>query len=302
MFRERLLAALVIVALLVGALYADYAWTHDSVFLHLFVLLVSFLAFKEFWPLCKASGHQTFSTWGTISGCALVVIHYFTLPHVFNAPLLREAEQADRLLDGAMVASVLVAFLLSAHRHQYPASLGGLGVTCLGMIYIWYLPSFILKLRHMGSDGRLGGLDWNRFGTKMVIATIVISKGCDVWAFLIGRRLGRHKAFPELSPGKTVEGVVAGLLGSSALALLLSWEHISVLPIDAFGVAGVLGFGLAIGISGMMGDLAESLLKRSAGVKEASHLVPGYGGVLDVVDSLMVAGPVAYFLVPLIIR
>ena len=301
MLRQRLLAAVILVSLLAVVLYADWRWLQDSLLLHAFFLVGTYLCAREFWPLCRAAGHQTFSNWGTLSACALVAAHYYSLH-------LRDAHEARLVLEGAQVVAVLGVFLLAAFRHQYAASLGGLGVTCLGLFYLWFLPAFLLKVRHLGENGLLhmasqpDGGDWNLFGTKMVVATVAVAKGCDVWAYLVGRSLGRHKAFPDLSPGKTVEGLVAGLAGSALLALLLHWEPLNVLPAPQFGIRSSLIFGLAVGFAGMMGDLSESLLKRSAGVKDASHLVPGYGGLLDVMDSLVVAAPVAYFLIPIMLQ
>ena len=301
MLRQRLLAAVILVFLLAVVLYADWRWLQDSLLLHAFFLVGTYLCAREFWPLCRAAGHQTFSNWGTLSACALVAAHYYSLH-------LRDAHEARLVLEGAQVVAVLGVFLLAAFRRQYAASLGGLGVTCLGLFYLWFLPIFLLKIRHLGEGGLMwmasmpDGHNWNLFGTKMVVATVAIAKGCDVWAYLVGRSLGRHKAFPDLSPGKTIEGLVAGLAGSALLALLLHWEPLNVLPTPQFGIWSSLIFGLAVGFAGMMGDLSESLLKRSAGVKDASHLVPGYGGLLDVMDSLVVAAPVAYFLIPIMLQ
>ena len=301
MLRQRLLAAVILVFLLAAVLYADWRWLRDSLLLHAFFLVGTYLCAREFWPLCRAAGHQTFSNWGTLSACALVAAHYYSLH-------LKSAHEARLVLEGAQVVAVLGVFLLAAFRRQYAASLGGLGVTCLGLFYLWFLPVFLLKVRHLGENGLLHMAslpdenDWNLFGTKMVVATVAVAKGCDVWAYLVGRSLGRHKAFPDLSPGKTVEGLVAGLAGSALLALLLHWEPLNVLPSPQFGIRSSLIFGLAVGFAGMMGDLSESLLKRSAGVKDASHLVPGYGGLLDVMDSLVVAAPVAYFLIPIMLQ
>ncbi len=97
-----------------------------------------------------------------------------------------------------------------------------------------------------------------------------------------------------------MEGIVAGLLGSVLTAFFLQWEAIGVLSSFNSGKACMIG--LCIGFAGMMGDLAESLLKRSAGAKDAGNVVPGFGGAMDVVDSFMVAGPVAYFLIPAIME
>lgn len=306
MLFQRILAAAFMIGFLTAAMCADYYYFANSFLLHAFCLIGTFFCLREFWTLCRAREMQTFSTWGTLSGVALVVAHFWAL-QIWCTPgedlfeRVAYLNRADRVITGAMAVAVMGVFFLTARRHQYEASLGGLGVTCLGLIYLWFLPSFLLKLRHLGDDGMLGGRNWNTFGSKMVVATIVISKGCDVFAYLLGRKFGKHKAFPDLSPGKTKEGVAAGLIGSVLLALLLRMPFFDVLPESQFGVMKAIIFGFCIGISGIMGDLSESLLKRSAGVKDASHVVPGYGGVLDVIDSLVIAGPVAYFLVPLMI-
>src|SRR5206468_290912 len=119
-------------------MYADYYWLKDSLLLHVVFLLGTYLCFREFWPLCRAAGHQTFSLWGTLSGCALVVVHYWSLqiwiqqnPSMNPDPLIQfqYLNKTNNLLNGAMVIAVLGAFLLTGFRHQYPASLGGLGVT-----------------------------------------------------------------------------------------------------------------------------------------------------------------------------
>src|SRR5437868_9081018 len=112
-----------------------------------------------------------------------------------------------------------------------------------------------MKIRHLNLGGTLGGPveGWNLFGHKMVVATIALAKGCDVWAYLIGKLLGKHKAFPVLSPGKTVEGLVAGLAGSVILALILQTQTVGVLSYFAPWKAAL--FGLCLGFSGIMGDL-----------------------------------------------
>lgn len=297
MFGQRLLAATFMILLLALALWLDLYFFHESLMLHTVFLVVAFLSFREFWELCRATGHQTFSIWGTLCGCGLVAIHYWSMHISIQAGWTVDSlRRATNLEMGAQAVAILGAFLLTARRHKFEASLGGVAVTCLGLLYIFFLPAFMLKLRHVGSDGLMGGADWNIFGHKLVVATIVLAKGCDVWAYLGGHLLGRHKAFPSLSPGKTIEGVAAGLIGSVLTALILHLKVVGVL--DDFRIMETCIIGFCIGFAGIMGDLAESLLKRSAGAKDAGHIVPGYGGTLDVIDSLIVAGPVAYFLIP----
>lgn len=317
MLKQRLLAATVMILALVAALWVDLEYFQDSLLLHAIFIIGAYFSFREFWPLCRATGHQTFSTWGTLCGCGLFAAHYWsmhwsmhlTIPEMMALPTnvgslemfqTARLQLASNLLWGGLALAVLGTFLLTARRRKFEASLGGVAVTCLGLLYIYFLPSFLLKLRYIGEDGLLGGRHWNIFGHHMVIATIVLAKGCDVWAYLTGRLVGRHKAFPALSPGKTVEGVIGGLAGSVIMALFLHWDRIGVL--SSFTTINACVIGFIIGLAGVMGDLSESLLKRSAGAKDAGNMVPGYGGMMDVVDSLMVAGPIAYFLIPVMIK
>jgi len=281
------------IAALIGVLCLDYYVLHDSQLLHVLFLGGVCMSMLEFWKMCRATGHQTFSVWGTFCGCALVAVHYVC---VHQPQANAQAQQfSANLFNGSIALAILGAFILAAKRHQFEASLGALAVTCLGLLYIFFLPSFVLTLRHLSPSGLVGGLGWEEFGHKMVVATIVLAKGCDVWAFLIGKMLGKHKAFPQLSPGKTIEGLAAGLIGSVLTALFLHWAPIGILT--HFSIAKTCVIGFCIGFAGIMGDLSESLLKRSAGAKDAGMVIPGFGGAMDVVDSLMVAGPVAYFLI-----
>jgi len=297
MLAKRFFAASTMICAMTAALWIDVAYFQDSILLHVVFLLGTYFSFREFWPLCRATGHQTFSIWGTLSGCGLVIAHYFCMRWLTTPGTLRSAIESWNLWNGALAVSFLGTFLLTARRKKLESSLGGVAVTSLGLLYIVFLPSFVMKIRHLNLHGSIGGpvSEWNQFGHRMVIATLVLAKGCDVCAYLVGKALGKHKAFPILSPGKTIEGLIGGLAGSLLMALFLWWDKIGVLTYFPIWKAAIIG--VIIGASGILGDLMESLLKRSAGAKDAGQLVPGYGGVLDVVDSLMVAGPVAYYLI-----
>jgi phosphatidate cytidylyltransferase len=299
--KKRAFAMTLMVATLAGMLWLDLDVLHGSLMLHIILLVCTYFGLVEFWQLCRATGHQTFSIWGTWCGCMMVVAHYFAMYLLTEPGTLRSAQIAYHLFNGALTFSILGTFFLTAQRKNLDASLGGVAVTCLGLLYVPYLMSYIVKIRHINIHGTLGGRieDWNLFGHKMVIATIALAKGCDVWAYLFGRAFGRHRPFPVLSPGKTVEGLIAGVLGSVALALVMNLSSVGILTAMTTPKAALFGF--IIAISGILGDLMESLLKRSAGAKDAGQVVPGYGGVLDVIDSLMVAGPVAYYLIPVML-
>jgi len=123
-----------------------------------------------------------------------------------------------------------------------------------------------------------------------LVSMIAVVKGSDVAAYLVGSRFGRHKMAPTVSPGKTWEGAAAGLAAAAGVAwLALAWQEAGTRPLG-----GAIGYGLAVGAAGMLGDLAESLVKRDLGVKDSGHSLGGLGGVLDLVDALLVAAPVAW--------
>ena len=121
---------------------------------------------------------------------------------------------------------------------------------------------------------------------------IFVPKCCDIGTYFTGRYLGRHRMTPLLSPKKTWEGLAGGLVAAMATALLVGWL---IVPLFRRGAGEAVLFGLVVGVAGVLGDLAESLIKRDCGAKDASQVVPGFGGVLDVVDSVLFAAPVAYW-------
>ncbi|MCC7407600.1 MAG: phosphatidate cytidylyltransferase, partial [Phycisphaeraceae bacterium] len=146
---------------------------------------------------------------------------------------------------------------------------------------------------------------------EVVAAIILITKACDVGAYFTGRFLGRHKLIPWLSPGKTWEGLLGGVALSALVALLLAWL------LNDLGLAGhwqpnprqfvpqpyplwlVPIAGAILGLVGQFGDLTASLFKRDAGFKDSGSSVPGFGGLLDVIDSPLIVAPVAYWLLRL---
>ncbi len=154
--------------------------------------------------------------------------------------------------------------------------------TVFTIVYVGLLPTFLAQIRLC-------------YGLPFLVAFIAIVKMGDIGAFTVGKLFGRNKMAPTLSPGKTIEGAVGALLFSVGTSLLFFFW---ILP--AFGVTELenigwwIAFGGVLCMLGMLGDLAESLMKRDAEIKDSGTLVPGFGGVLDVLDSLLLAAPAAY--------
>jgi phosphatidate cytidylyltransferase len=189
----------------------------------------------------------------------------------------------------ALALALLAAFAGEMGRYTGPGRVSeSLSATILAFAYVGLLFTFVVQLRLV---------EGGRFGVTALLSLVIVVKMCDTGAYTVGRLLGRHKMAPVLSPKKTVEGALGGL----AFACFGSWAAFHWLapaitqasrPNSPFW--GWFAYGLLIGGAGMVGDLAESLLKRDLGRKDSSSWMPGFGGVLDVLDSILLAAPVAY--------
>ncbi len=181
------------------------------------------------------------------------------------------------------VVAALVAFVGEMKRYEAPGrAVANLSATIFGLLYVGLLLTFVVVLP----------------GLIALLSLIVVVKMGDTGAYTVGRLIGRHKMTPRLSPGKTWEGAAGAVL----FAIIGSWVVFGGLsrwfnpashnPLEVWRW---VAFGVIVGIAGLLGDLAESLIKRDAGRKDSSRWMPGFGGVLDLLDSILFAAPIAYF-------
>jgi phosphatidate cytidylyltransferase len=169
-------------------------------------------------------------------------------------------------------------------------------ISSFAVLYIGGLLGFLVQLRLLPING-----DRFQGGMLALFSMIAVVKFTDIGAYFAGKKWGTHKMAPTISPGKTWEGAAGGITLGVAMALFTLGPLARMLGLPserAWGVwlGGAIAYGLIVSITGMIGDLAESLLKRDAGMKDSSTWLPGFGGVLDLVDSLLLAAPVAYVL------
>lgn len=194
-------------------------------------------------------------------------------------------------LVGAVGLGCLTVAVFSRSPDQRPLS--SVTATLFSVLYVGGTLSFGVHLRTLPgvSDGSIG---WE--GSLLLVFAMTIPWIGDSAAYFTGRALGRHKLIPRVSPAKTIEGSIGGLIGATlagvvfSAVLLALYESTTLAPLEAAGI------GLVLGFVGQVGDLAESLLKREAGLKDSGNLFPGHGGVLDRFDSIFFALPVAYVL------
>jgi phosphatidate cytidylyltransferase len=175
-----------------------------------------------------------------------------------------------------IILAFLFLILMQYKRRQHSGAIVGISTTIFGIIYIAWFFSFMIKIRYL--EGGLGYL----------AALLIITKSCDVGAFLIGDRFGRTPLIPLISPNKTVEGAIGGVLFSVLFALVCR-------PLLNFGYLHLLVLGVSVSILAQLGDLSESLIKRDCQIKDSGSVFPGMGGVLDQIDSLLFTAPAFYF-------
>ncbi len=183
-----------------------------------------------------------------------------------------------------LVALLTVSFLLLALLFLLrPGTLTGVhhhfGWICLGLFYIALLMGYLVPLR-MLDDGR-----------QWIFLTLVVVMFCDTSAYVVGSRIGKRKLYPLISPNKSIEGAIGGVSGAVLGALVSKFLFFS-----AIGLWPVILVGLLLGVVGQIGDLFESMLKRACAVKDSGTLIPGHGGMLDRLDSLLFAFPLVYYI------
>jgi len=175
-----------------------------------------------------------------------------------------------------LTVAILCLFIFNFHRHLKAHAIVSTALTLFGLIYVAWFFSFLTKIRALPH------------GALWIFYVIFIIKAGDAAAYFIGKNFGTHKYIVHISPNKSVEGAVAGFLVTVALSLL-SKLYLVHTPLSHLVVLGIV-----FGVLGQLGDLAESLLKRDAGVKDSGN-IPGLGGILDVIDSLLLTMPVLYY-------
>jgi phosphatidate cytidylyltransferase len=295
---RRILSALV----LLGSVYL-LLYKLPSVFGVAIILALNVAGMLEFYGILKNAGIPAFRILGIVSGLALIVSGYISL----NIGLILPNPSMDIWRDFPTMILTLIVFAICVRQFPQknnPQPLPTISCTLLGLIYVSYLLTFLVWLAF-----RWTPTFWlaplSSTATSLLLYLIVVVKASDVGAYFVGKAIGRHKLFPRISPGKTWEGLGGGLASGILASLIIFWvlrgEVTGSAPAQfgcltlTIGDAWILG-GL-LGAIGVVGDLVESLLKRSAGLKDSGRLFPGMGGILDVLDSLLFAGPALYFYV-----
>ena len=278
---RRILVGIVAAPIALGAVFAGGAA------LAALLAVASALAAWEFYRIARAAGHAPLSD----LGCALAGL----LPLAVHARYLGLLQPRLGYLAAVLV---LVMSIVIWTRGVGGKPLGAAATTVFGALYTGGLLSFGYALRY--HDYAVGGIRSGRLliaaGGVLLALPVALTWATDIGAYFVGRSIGGRKLMPSVSPGKTVSGAVGGVVVSVIIAWLYVLFVLRPAAQLALSVAGIIVFGVAISVVAQIGDLFESLLKREAGVKDSSTLLPGHGGVLDRLDSLFFVLPVAHLL------
>jgi len=204
---------------------------------------------------------------------------------LFLAFLVDAPAKAADLLLLALALFVITVLISQAFRFQVDFSkmLTGIGVTILGVLYVAFLGGFLVSTR-VGFEGHA------YLSTHLLGYFFLVLMGSDTGAYFTGRALGKHKLAPKISPGKTWEGLIGGIVAAAAFAALATFWFFPELPYQYS-----IPLAVVMAIVGVLGDLAESAIKRGANAKDAASVLPGHGGFLDRLDSLLLNAPILYY-------
>lgn len=263
----RIITALIVLPILVASILIS--WLAP-----LFVALAlssMVLGLYEFWLLARRRGIKPDVVVGFVGAAALFTVFYFDRP--YEAPVLLLL-----ILPALTIAALSAAMLRGAPFENMIASVGS---TLIGVMYVAFLGGHLVAVRM--------GFEQQRAAHLLSFFFLVIM-GSDTGAYYTGRALGRRKLAPKISPGKTWEGALGGMLASLLMAAVAHYWFFTELSLKV-----ALPLAALMNVLGVLGDLTESALKRGAGAKDAAQILPGHGGLLDRLDSLLFNAPVIYY-------
>ena len=273
------LAKRVASAVIAAPLVIACIWFGDAALATLLAVAAAVGAWEFYRIADAASGARALAGVGIVSS-SLVPIAIHAASRGLGAP----APTTGVLFTLALLA--LAVWLRGVDGHPLTA----VATTVLGVLYVGVPLGYAYALRHH---------DWiatRSAGTALVMLPILCTWASDIGAYFTGRLIGGPKLVPAVSPGKTVSGALGALVGSAALAWAYAPNVLRPAAHLGFAPGRALLFGLLVSVAAQLGDLVESLLKRDAGVKDSSNLLPGHGGILDRVDSLLFVLPASYLL------
>lgn len=271
MFKIRIPIGILLLSTLGGIGYLDY-YTNTAYPTKIVIGILILGALWEFYRLLARRGYALYVHYGMLIAL-LGLLLYITFPQSYF-PI-------TYYYGSAVVMALLLRGLLDSHEEKV---LEKTALTGLGLLYIVLLLSHLFLLRDLGGE--------NLHGIVYVLLLVLVAKGTDIGGYLVGTLIGKHKLYPHVSPKKSWEGFGGGMFVSIGFAFAIR----AAFPFLAqeLSISITLLFAVIISVLSLLGDLLKSLVKRRCSAKDSSNLIPEFGGILDLVDSLILTAPAAY--------
>ena len=272
--KTRILTAAVALPILIASIVLP-SYIPETVWIFVTIAVLALAAgLFEFYSLTKKLELKADAAIGYLGATAV------TIAFIFNAPA------TDPNLFLMTLAGFFILVLISQtfrFQKDFSKMLGGIGVTILGVLYLAFLGGFLIATR-------VGFEEHPFLSTHLLGYFFLVLMGSDTGAYFAGRALGKHKLAPAISPGKTWEGLIGGMIAAAAFAALATFWFFPELPYK-FSIP----LAMVMAAVGVLGDLAESAMKRGSKTKDAASILPGHGGLLDRLDSLLLNAPILYY-------
>jgi phosphatidate cytidylyltransferase len=264
MLTKRIFSSIFLIALVTAAVFNIWLF-------NLTIMLLTVFGLYEFFTMLERKGISIYKYVGIGLGS------FIPLSIIFEFELTKKWELFF------IVLALLLVTTMQFKRRQSQGAIVGISTTLFGILYVSWFLSFMVKIRLLNN------------GVGFLAALLIITKLGDIGAYLVGTRFGKTPLLPRISPKKSVEGSIGGLIFSVLGAIICK-------PMLPFSQSHLVFLGLGLGILAQLGDLSESLMKRDSQIKDSSAILPGMGGVLDVVDSLLFTAPVFYFYINIVLN
>ena len=264
MLTKRIISAIVLIGVIIAAILIEWLFNIAVIF------FVS-MGLYEFFTMLDKKGIKIYKYFGIGLGT------------IITLSVMKGFEPTKKWELLFIVLTLLFLIIMQLKRRQNSGVIVDISTTLFGILYVSWFFSFLVKIRSLPG------------GVGLLSSVLLITKLGDIGAFLIGNRFGKTPFMPRISPNKSVEGAIGGLI-FSVLGALASRPFLNVSNLEA------VFLGIFLGVLGQLGDLSESLMKRDCQVKDSGRIFPGMGGVLDAIDSVLFTAPVFYFYMSTVLK
>ena len=279
-FLRRLASTVVLWTAILSAMFSGNQYLADAVFV-VIIVFVALMGLVEFYNLARKRGLACFKVSGVIGGVLLMIGTFLNVTGRLGSH--GSPARVNDFETSFLILFVLGLCLRQLFSRDNTSGLTAIAVTLLGLMYVPWLLNFLQKINYFpGVEGKY-----------FLLYFILLTKFSDMGAYVVGSLIGRHKMVPRISPGKTWEGFAGAILTSLVISIVLT--QVMGERLQALTLTSSIILGLLLPLVSVVGDLAESVVKRDASIKDSGRSIPGIGGALDLIDSILFTAPVLYF-------